>query len=116
MKLLTQSQRRQLLKNGERNSELAQQNRDQIDFFPVVKLFCPWGSATWLLTELDPKTPKLLSAFATSAWDHRKSAVCRSPNLPSCAVPAGAASSAISTSSPSKRSAATCRKPGAPGD
>ncbi len=22
---------------------------------PVLKLFCPWGAATWLLTELSPK-------------------------------------------------------------
>ena len=25
------------------------------DVFPVVKLFTPWGSATWLLSELDPE-------------------------------------------------------------
>jgi hypothetical protein len=25
----------------------------------VVKLFCPWGGATWLLTELDPDNPDI---------------------------------------------------------
>jgi hypothetical protein len=25
------------------------------DVFPVVKLFTPWGGATWLLSELDPE-------------------------------------------------------------
>ncbi|MDR3484340.1 MAG: DUF2958 domain-containing protein [Bradyrhizobium sp.] len=59
MKLLTQAQRRQLLKNGTRNRELADQDRDTIDFFPVVKLFCPWGDSTWLLTELDPEDPEI---------------------------------------------------------
>ena len=58
MKLLTQAQRQQLLKNGKRNRELTDQDRDTIDFFPVVKLFCPWGAATWLLTELDPDEPE----------------------------------------------------------
>ena len=26
------------------------------DFEPALKLFCPWGAATWLITELDPQT------------------------------------------------------------
>lgn len=55
MKLITKVQQRQLIKHGKRNAELAQQDRDAIDYFPVVKLFCPWGGATWLLTELDPE-------------------------------------------------------------
>lgn len=59
MKLLTQAQRRQLLKNGKRNRELAELDIDTIDYFPVVKLFCPWGAATWLLTELDPEDPDI---------------------------------------------------------
>ncbi|MCQ8186508.1 DUF2958 domain-containing protein [Parvularcula maris] len=28
---------------------------DTKDHLPVVKLFCPWGAATWLLTGLDPE-------------------------------------------------------------
>lgn len=51
MKLFTQEQRRQLLANGQTNG-----GREQTqDFAPVVKLFTPWGGATWLLTELDPE-------------------------------------------------------------
>ncbi|RCR67529.1 DUF2958 domain-containing protein [Larkinella punicea] len=50
MKLFTQSQYRQLLKNG-----------DPIlrgkDHFPVVKLFTPDANATWLITEIDPYAP-----------------------------------------------------------
>ena len=44
MKLLTETQRAELLKNGA--------NR-HADHTPVVKLFNPCGAATWLFTELD---------------------------------------------------------------
>ena len=49
MKLLTQTQRDNMLKNGIRSIE-----EDDFDPQPVVKLFTPDGSATWLLSELDP--------------------------------------------------------------
>lgn len=50
MKLFTEDQRRKLLANGHANA-----GREQTqDFPPVVKLFAPWGGATWLLSELDP--------------------------------------------------------------
>lgn len=56
MKLLTQDQRQTMLANGRFNAEHAEDPRD---FKPVVKLFCPWGGATWLLTELDPEDPDI---------------------------------------------------------
>ncbi|MEA2079594.1 MAG: DUF2958 domain-containing protein, partial [Pseudomonadota bacterium] len=49
MKLLTNGQRETMLKNGNCSIE-----DETIDPKPVVKLFTPDGSATWLLTELDP--------------------------------------------------------------
>ena len=49
MKLLTNAQRETMLKNGFRSME-----DETSDPQPVVKLFTPDGSATWLLTELDP--------------------------------------------------------------
>jgi len=48
--LFTREQREQLLKNGRAN---AGRERRQ-DFRPVVKLYCPWNLAIWLLTEIDP--------------------------------------------------------------
>jgi hypothetical protein len=30
----------------------------ELDFHPVVKIFDPYGSAIWLLTEVDPADPK----------------------------------------------------------
>ena len=45
MKLLTKTQREQLLANG--------RNHDQ-NHRPVVKFFDPCGAATWLFAELDP--------------------------------------------------------------
>ena len=49
MKLLTKAQNDKMLKNGIRSNE-----EDNFDPQPVVKFFTPDGSATWLLTELDP--------------------------------------------------------------
>ena len=59
MKLLTKTQREQLLVNG--------RNHDQ-DHRPVVKLFDPCGSATWLFTELDPEDGD--SLFGLADLDH----------------------------------------------
>lgn len=46
MMLLTKSHVKTMLANGAAD--------DNASHKPVVKLFCPWGGATWLLTELDP--------------------------------------------------------------
>jgi hypothetical protein len=59
VKLFTTEQERRLLINGEFNALRLARNEEPRDFRPVVKLFCPWGSAVWLLTELDPKDPSL---------------------------------------------------------
>ncbi|WP_171232295.1 DUF2958 domain-containing protein [Ruegeria sp. HKCCA4812] len=59
MKLFTKPIREQLLRNGEiRQSELARQVTET-DFEPVVKLFTPDATCTWLLTELDPEEPDI---------------------------------------------------------
>jgi hypothetical protein len=50
MKLFTQDQERRLLAQGRANAG----HEESEDFKPVVKLFCPWNGATWLLSELDP--------------------------------------------------------------
>lgn len=49
-KLFLKTQYAKLLKNGAA--------RDQ-DHAPVVKLFTPWGGATWLLSEIDPEDPDI---------------------------------------------------------
>lgn len=56
MKLLLDHQTRAMLANGRWNAERPE---DPTDFRPVVKLFVPWGAATWLLTELDPEDPDI---------------------------------------------------------
>ncbi len=53
MELLTQDIREQLLNNGQAQ-EKVRGTEDEIDFHPIVKLFTPDASCTWLLTELDP--------------------------------------------------------------
>ena len=52
--LLTAALRRQLLLNGHKS-----RSQPDCDPVPVVKLFTPDASATWLLTELTPDNPDL---------------------------------------------------------
>ena len=54
MKLLTNSIREQLLRNGRLQQDRAEAGDSDADFIPVVKLFTPDAACTWLLTELDP--------------------------------------------------------------
>lgn len=58
MKLLTNTLRTQLLENGRRQHPV-RGTTDEMDFVPVVKLFTPDASCTWLLTELDPEDPDI---------------------------------------------------------
>jgi len=59
--LITKPIRKQLVANFEK-AEAARAtidddgNHEEFDFSPALKLFCPWGAATWLITELDPET------------------------------------------------------------
>ena len=59
MKLLTQSIRAALQRNGETAAAFAADERYEPDFLPVVKLFTPDAACTWLLTELDPEDPDI---------------------------------------------------------
>jgi hypothetical protein len=59
MNLISDEQRTQLLKHGRFNTFRRAQGQFEIDYKPVVKLFCPWGGGTWLLSELDPDDPDL---------------------------------------------------------
>jgi hypothetical protein len=54
MALLPENIRAALIDNA-RRQEPVKGTDDEIDFIPVVRLFTPDGSATWLLTELDPE-------------------------------------------------------------
>jgi hypothetical protein len=59
MKLLTKDQERRMRQNGAANAARVEKNGKTEDFQPVVKLFCPWNGATWLLAELDPEEPDI---------------------------------------------------------
>src|SRR5690606_40969362 len=59
MKLLTTSIRDRLLRNGTIRQTLAEGERAEADFIPVVELFTPDAGCTWLLTELDPDKPDI---------------------------------------------------------
>ena len=46
-KPFTAAQRKRLLANGAHTARTGEGNH-----VPVVKFFCPWGAATWLITDL----------------------------------------------------------------
>lgn len=56
MKLITDTLRAQLLKNGQASDD----SNGGVDHRPVVKLFDPCGAATWLIAEMDPNNPDAL--------------------------------------------------------
>lgn len=57
MDLLTPEIEEQMLDNG--RQEPVRGTENEIDFYPVVKLFTPDAACTWLLTELDSEAPDL---------------------------------------------------------
>jgi hypothetical protein len=57
MKFYTKDQRRRLLANGTKNGANIARDGSSVGITPVVKLFCPWGAATWLISEIDPDEP-----------------------------------------------------------
>jgi hypothetical protein len=59
MELLPKELRNDMLRNGWTNAERIVKDQEPEDFRPVVKLFCPWTGATWLLTELQPDDPDI---------------------------------------------------------
>lgn len=59
MKLLTKEIEEKLLANGRASAEAVAKDGDTPDHEPILKLFQPWGAATWLITELDPDCPDI---------------------------------------------------------
>jgi hypothetical protein len=59
MQLLSQEHIRRLLANGRWNQIKVEQGLPKDDLRPIVKFFCPWSGATWLLTEIDPDEPDI---------------------------------------------------------
>ena len=58
MKIFTKEIHSKLLANGKKQ-ELVRGTDEEIDFFPVVRLFTPDAAATWLLTEIDPESSSI---------------------------------------------------------
>ena len=59
MKFLNADQEQRMRANGVVNAGRRARGVDTEDFLPVVKVFCPWSEAIWLLTELDPEDPDI---------------------------------------------------------
>ena len=60
MKLFTKEILNQLTANGKATRQARAEDREEPDHKPVVKIFNPCGSATWLLTESEPDEPDVL--------------------------------------------------------
>ena len=58
MELFTEEIRAKLLQNGNAQRE-AQAKGQEIDHWPVVKIFTPDAGCTWLLSEVDPDEPDI---------------------------------------------------------
>jgi len=60
MKLITADIRKKLLANGAAADAAIQLDGNTPDAVPVLKLFVPWGAATWLITEMHPGDPDIM--------------------------------------------------------
>ncbi len=60
---ITQAEWQQLYKNGLIQAKVKGTSKE-LDPFPVVKLFYPAGSGTWLLSEVEPEEPDIAWALA----------------------------------------------------
>ncbi len=89
MKLLTQEHLRRLLANGRWNQAKAEQCLPADDFRPVIKFFCPWDGATWLLTELDPDDPDIAFGLCDLALGAPEVGKVRLTNLDALRGPGG---------------------------
>ena len=89
MKLLTNLQRKHLKLNGRMNAERIEENGETFNFCPVVKLFAPWGAATWLLTELDPEDDDIAFGLCDLGMGSPELGTVRLSELESVRGPAG---------------------------
>ena len=89
MKLLTKEQRTQLLTHGQINARRMAEGEDTVHFSPVVKLFAPWGAATWLLTELDPEDEDIAFGLCDLGMSSPELGSVRLSELESVRGPAG---------------------------
>lgn len=60
MEIFTSEILERLAANGAATRAAQMEGREEPDHVPVIKVFNPYGPATWLLTESDPDRPDLL--------------------------------------------------------
>jgi len=60
MKIFTADVLKKLAANGKATRAAQEAGKREPDHKPVVKVFNPYGGATWLLTESDPDEPDIL--------------------------------------------------------
>jgi hypothetical protein len=97
MKLLTIEIKERLLENG-RKQEPVRGTHDEIDFWPVVKLFTPDAGCTWLLTEIDPEDTDIAFGLCDLGMGFPELGSVSLTELASVRGPSGFRSSATCTS------------------
>lgn len=70
MKLLTKEIEAKLGRNGAATVAAQTAGKDEPDHKPVLKLFAPWGAATWLFSESDPDEPDRVFGLCDLGMGH----------------------------------------------
>jgi hypothetical protein len=73
-----------LLANGRRH-----QRGEKTDTPPIVKVFCPYGAATWLFTELDPEDGDTLYGLCDLGQGFPELGYCSRTEVEEMRVPVG---------------------------
>ena len=89
MRLLTIEHTRRMMANGRWNKERSAQGFPNEDFRPVAKIFCPWNTATWLLTELDPEDLDIAYGLCDFGFGHPELGKVRLSKLAALRGPGG---------------------------
>lgn len=59
MGIFTEEAKTKLTENGNLHARMQKAGQSEPDFMPVVRVFILGGSASWLLTEIDPDYPDI---------------------------------------------------------
>ena len=89
MKLITKEIQTKLMANGKASEAAIMDDGNTPDHKPVLKLFTPWGAATWLISECDAEEPNRLFGLCDLGQGSPELGYVWLPELTSVRGPAG---------------------------
>jgi hypothetical protein len=110
MKLLTIDHESRMRADAEANANRIAHDQEPEGFEPVVKLFCPWNGATWLLTELDVDDPDIAFGLCDLGMGFPEIGSVRLSELAAVRGPGGLRIERVFTSSPQRPCKATPKR------